>query len=108
MALQRETLQPKQGQVRTTFAPKAMGTQPPEPHGSENAIAATHGNEGADISAIPQRLSQSKSKVPQFCLLPCASSGACATQGTDLTANKSLSSQISSLNWITMWLYEYP
>lgn len=84
-----------------------MGTQPPEPHGSENVIAATNGNEGVDIDAIPQHLSQPKSKVPQFCLLPCARSGARATQGTDLTANKSLSCQISSLNWITAWLYDY-
>ena len=106
-ALQRETAQLKQGQVHTSFAPKAMDTPPPEPQGSEKGIAATRGNKGAVTAAIPQHLSQSKSKVPQFCLLPCASSGACATRGTDLTANKSFSCQISSLNWSTMWFYKY-
>lgn len=52
MALQRETIQLKQGQVHTRFAPKAAGTQLPEPRGSEN-VAEVYDNEGVHRGAIP-------------------------------------------------------
>lgn len=81
---------------RDRFAPKATHAQPPEPQGSESVITATKGDEEADTGAIPQHQRQSKSKVPQFCLLP-ASSGACATQGTDQTANNHL--PVGYQNW---------
>lgn len=79
LALQRETGQPKQGQIHTGFVPKATGTQLPEPQGSEN-VPAVYDNEGVNRGATLQCLRQTKSKVPQLCHLPCAGSAACAAQ----------------------------